>query len=79
MKKPGPGMEKTRIRDGKNPDPGWKKSDPGLKKIRIRDRKKFGSGTNIPDHIRVNSVLQIQICVPHPWIRDPGWKNPDPG
>ncbi len=51
-------MEKIRIRDGKNSDPGWKKFGSGMEKIRIRDGKirirdgkhsnpgwkKFGSG-----------------------------------
>jgi hypothetical protein len=38
---PGSGMEKIRIRDGKNLDPG-----SGMEKIRIRDPRwiKFGSG-----------------------------------
>jgi hypothetical protein len=39
-------MEKIRIRDGKNSDPGWKKFGSGMKKIRIRD-KLAGSATMI--------------------------------
>jgi hypothetical protein len=38
-KKQGPGLKKSGSRIKKNPNTGWKKS---------------GSGTNIPDHIRVN-------------------------
>jgi hypothetical protein len=41
----------SRIWDGKNSDPGWKKFGSGMEKIRIRDPggKKFVSGINIPD------------------------------
>ncbi len=45
------GMEKSRIRDGKKANPGWKKADPGWKKGgsgkekgRIRDGKKSNPG-----------------------------------
>jgi hypothetical protein len=41
-------MEKIRILDGKNLDPGWKKFGTGMEKIRIRDKhpgSAEGSGT----------------------------------
>jgi hypothetical protein len=42
---PGSGMEKFRIRDGKNSDRDGKiRIRDGTQKIRIRDRKKFGYG-----------------------------------
>jgi hypothetical protein len=56
---PGSGMEKIRIRGGKNSDPGWKKlgsgirdgknSDPGsgMEKIRSRDGKNPDPGSEI--------------------------------
>ncbi len=47
-------MEKIRIRDGKNSDPGWKKFWSGMEKIRIRD-KHPGSAT-----------LEKSVCVSSP-------------
>jgi hypothetical protein len=42
----------TRIRDGKNGDPGWKKWGSGMEKIRIR----------IPDPQHCLKVKKIPLC-----------------
>ena len=55
----GSGMEKIRIRDGKNSNPGWKKFESGMKKIRIRD-KHPGSATLL---LGVHFFRMIRISV----------------
>jgi hypothetical protein len=44
-------MEKIRIQDGKNSDPGWKKFRSGIRDGKNSDQgwKKIASGINIPD------------------------------
>jgi hypothetical protein len=40
----GSGIEKIRIRDGKNLDPGWKKFGSGMEKIWIQNGKNLDPG-----------------------------------